>query len=156
MPRRVAPPSDGADACLLCGVGWVEVEHGEGDDVWGELRRCQPGTVGGRPRPESVVGYTCPRCTEAIEEVGVIGRSAMELAIVQYTGAKPSVREFEIGGLRAWAALPAGTPPGREPWAHEDLATIKELIETADFASLSVPRVDGQPAAFDRPAVSTP
>lgn len=132
-PHRLAPPQPSA-ACLMCGVGHVEVPAQKvvrvgGDDaarhqVW-TSRSASPQTLGGRPGPNALRGHVCPDCDEAVTAAGAIGHSAMVRAFRLHllaVGREQDAAGFrdpdEVSGVVGWAALP-GRSPGREPWAHQ-------------------------------------
>lgn len=128
-PVPVPPPEDGAPACLLCGVGTITVLPSKAEDAWGRPWSATPSTLGGRgSRP--VRGHLCPSCTPAAENVGALGPTATERALIHYLGVTISpMQSFGIAGLRAWAGLPAGTPPNETPWDHEsDLDALAEQL----------------------------
>lgn len=114
---------------MLCGVGAVQVLRENVDDVW-NLMSADATTIGGRPRPNSLDGVVCPRCDRAIDEAHGVGSSAMCLSVRSFLGLPSHLRSLDnIHGLIGWAALPSGTAPNREPWAHLDLGELREAAE---------------------------
>jgi hypothetical protein len=116
-PVPISPPSDGAPGCLLCGVGAVEALPSAA--VWSGPWNPDTGTLGARGG-QRVRGYLCAICSDIAESVGGIGPSAVERALVVHLNVRRhSAFDVEIGNVRAWCAMPAGTPPNLAPWAHE-------------------------------------
>ncbi len=115
VPRPVPPPD--SRGCMLCGVGHV-ITRRDAAEVWGEERSCDPAALGGTG-PERVYGFLCPSCARSAEGSAGLGPTAMERALMDSLGIdNPRARHAELPGLKAWAALPEGTPPNAKRWAH--------------------------------------
>ena len=137
-PVDVEPPEDGERGCLLCGVGTINVLRSKSYNVWGPRYTVQPSNVGGRPQPDDIAGYLCPRCRTAVASCAM-GLTAMEQSIIEFTGIKMHLPgDVEIPWLIAWAALPEGTPPHRTPWAHIDLEKLRDQLERANAGILTI------------------
>lgn len=142
---RIVPPPEGNEfrtalrGCLLCGVGTATAMRNQASFVWGPLRGADPGLLGGQRLPHDIYGYLCPTCARAVASVGPgIGPTGMEKALFAFLEIAPpelaedKVAEFgrttvQVSHLRAWCALPAGTPPNVTPWAH--VSGLGELAE---------------------------
>lgn len=130
-PVDVLAPSEGNDlsGCLLCGVYAVQTVRADADQVW-TLMSADSAGIGGPHRPDSLDGVVCPTCDAAIDSAHGVGQSAMVLSVRAYLGLPAHIRSFEhVGGLVGWAALPADTPPNREPWGHIDLTEVRASVE---------------------------
>ncbi len=150
VPCPEAPDPDLA-ACLLCGVGAVEVsavdalKHGglkaAEDLCWSALVVATPGVIGAPPSPEAVRGWTCPACTQAIRDVGSVGHRACMQSL--RTAAKEqgnaaldarlaTVTDDGLDTIVSWAGVVlrrrgkgyAAPRPNRVAWAH--VAQIKD------------------------------
>jgi hypothetical protein len=122
----------GGDGCLLCGVHSVRALRSEAlaGGVWSGIYEAQPGVLGGVRRAENVRGYMCGPCADAVEKTGGgIGMRALEIALGNFLGVGAPSEDRGLKGLRAWCAMPKGTPPNSTPWAHEpDHDEIRDLI----------------------------
>ncbi|WP_292774944.1 MULTISPECIES: hypothetical protein [Microbacterium] len=130
-PVDVLAPSDdgGPSGCMLCGVGAVEAFREDAESVW-TLMSADSASIGGPGRADSLDGVVCPRCDHAIDQAHGVGISAMTLSVRSFLGVPSHLRSLDnIDGLIGWAALPAGTAPNREPWAHLDLGELREAAE---------------------------
>jgi hypothetical protein len=145
LPRKFVPPEDGLRGCLYCGVDHIDVGADAGEEAWGELRGAHPGTLGGRPTPETRKGYLCPPCGEAVETVGVMGPTSLALALMNFLGVRAPEPDLWLPGLQAWAVFPIGSLSNSEPWAHiSDLSEVREMIRNADRAEMAKPNLDGR------------
>jgi hypothetical protein len=133
-PHDVRVPAD-ADlrGCLLCGVGTVRVQSSAERDPWGERRRVKARLLGARRGgPEYVIGYVCRACRPATVTAGAVGRRAMELALYAHLKLRPRLDGTQLPDLKAFAALPLGTPPNTKPWSHvDDLTGLAASIRAA-------------------------
>jgi len=133
-PQAFPPPAGGPRGCLMCGVGTVtalpSVQKVGG--AWRGPYRAAPGTLGaGRTVSSKMIeGFLCPRCERASEAAGAIGHGAMEISILNFIGSarSPLWGDEELGGIAAWCALPAGTPPNDLPWSHMDTEPLKAKL----------------------------
>jgi hypothetical protein len=125
-PSPVVPPG-GPPACMLCGVGAVSVLPTQAEDAWGRIRSANPGTLGGRRRPEPIRGHLCTECASAADDVGALGMTALEKALFRFLGVKRrDLDDVQLAGARAWIALPDGARPNATPWEHiSNLADVK-------------------------------
>ncbi len=125
----LAPSDDGSPSgCLLCGVGAVQAFREDAGEVW-TLMSADSATIGGRPMPDTLDGVVCARCDAAIDRAQGVGQQAMALSVRDFLGMPHFLRSLEhIDGLIGWAALPKGTRPNAEPWAHIDLTLIRESV----------------------------
>jgi hypothetical protein len=134
-PRQVEPPEGNnfrtaLRGCLLCGVGTTLATRKTSAVAWGPLRGAEPGTLGGKRRPDMIYGYLCPSCSRAAAQAGPgLGPTAMEKAFFAFLGTTPRERPaddadrygrttVQVEGLGAWGVLPTGTAPNPTPWAH--------------------------------------
>ncbi|MGX1694077.1 hypothetical protein ACWIBQ_01660 [Microbacterium keratanolyticum] len=114
----LGPPADSARrGCLLCGVA--------ASTVW-EALTASTRSLGGRPSPEAVEGDVCSACSDALVDVGSVGQTSLRRALLQHLG---MTRTFALDAIEmaivGWGALPNGTPPNAEPWAHVDVAALR-------------------------------
>jgi len=132
-PRPLRPPPDSdLPGCIQCGIGIAIAKDRNDLEVWGGIHTVNPGRVGGKNQPGRVRGYACPACAEAIESVGAVGRSAMEKALFKHLGIRPRLADTQLPDLKAFAALPLGTPANATPWAHvDDLGDLAERLRAA-------------------------
>lgn len=140
-PVDVEPPEDGARACLMCGIGTINVLRSRSYNVWGRRYEIEPSTVGGRPMPVPVAGYLCEKDRSLVEQYGV-GLTALEHAVIDSMGLTMTiVGDVEIPWLLAWVALPEGTPPHKVPWAHIDTDMLRDQLErvNAGLPPLRIP-----------------
>ena len=127
----LACPSGG---CLLRGVAAVrraafEVTRGGGQEaavhrVWTTVTTL-PTALGGRGA-DHVTGHVCPPCADAIEDVGAIGPSARERAVVERV--RRTLGDAKADRLKrlltddfpptlpAWGAV--SRPANAVPWSH--------------------------------------
>lgn len=147
-PREVPPPdSDGFNdamrGCLFCGVRAVTAPSRRRVwGIWGDMHRVTASVLGGPGEPGYRRGYLCPTCRTSVERVGAIGMNALEQTLAVHLGVKLEVFDrydrydpvdkieydgLRLAGLKAWCALPVGTPPNAKPWAH--LGDLTELAE---------------------------
>lgn len=127
--------------CLFCGRGTITARESEGDVVWGPRRDVDAGVLGGNPRPSPVVGHLCGVCRGGVEREGAMGLPAVRRALLAHLGFDTIPGwSVEVKRLVAFAALPAGTSPNVEPWAHLDTAAIESALER----TTGVKRVHGQ------------
>jgi uncharacterized protein YlaI len=131
VPFPFTPPADGAQGCLLCGIGTLTVKESNAKAAWGEQRQARLGTLGGRSRPEPVKGYVCPTCRASVDEVGgALGMPAVEHAVLRHLGYRLPWGHIEAWpGVVAWAALRPGTAPNSGPWAHLHLAALARGLD---------------------------
>ena len=108
--------------------------------------------LGGRQSPARIEGYLCPRCNDAVEDVGAVGPTSLTQAMLgalmasddQATRAKAEkvrnegldVRPIGWGALVAHARQqnpPEPDPrPNTRPWGHlDDLAALSEQLSAA-------------------------
>lgn len=134
LARRIEKPLDvqcvdydgQPSGCMLCGVGTVQALRADAESVW-TLMSADSATIGGPGRADSLDGVVCPRCDLAIDQAHGVGISAMTFSVRSFLGVPLHLRSLtNIDGLIGWAALPAGTAPNREPWAHLDLGELRE------------------------------
>lgn len=114
----LGPPIDSARrGCLLCGVDRA--------DVW-EAIVVSTRALGGRPSPNLLEGDLCGACADAVQAVGSVGRTSMTRALLAHLGVTRSyaTESVELHVL-GWGALPAGTRPNREPWAHVNTKALR-------------------------------
>lgn len=145
-PQPVAPPY--GDACLMCGVGSVQVPAGRvarlggpksaARSVWRKVV-VSPHSLrasGG----STIDGFVCPACAKGIDNAGgSVGPTALELALIGSVApdllSGPRVRANRdglVGGIVGWAALRTATPNQR-PWQHMgDARALRSRI--ADIA----------------------
>ncbi|GAB6858503.1 hypothetical protein [Microbacterium xylanilyticum] len=114
----LGPPADSARrGCLLCGVAAA--------DAW-EALSASTRALGGRPSAGAVEGDVCGRCSDVLADVGSVGQTAMRRALLQHLG---MTRTFALDAIDmrviGWGALPDGTPPNAEPWAHVDADALR-------------------------------
>ncbi len=114
----LGPPVDSARrGCLLCGVA--------ASTVW-EALTVSTRALGGRPSAEPIEGDTCAACSDVLADVGSVGQTALRRALLQHLG---MTRTFALDAIEmsvvGWGALPDGTPPNAEPWAHVDVAALR-------------------------------
>lgn len=115
--------------CMLCGVGAVQTRRENAQGIW-TLMSADSASIGGPGRADSLDGVVCPRCDHAIDEAHGVGISAMTLSVRSFLGVPSHLRSLDnIDGLIGWAALPSGTAPNREPWAHLDLGELREAAD---------------------------
>ncbi len=126
----LAPSDDGSPSgCMLCGVGAVQAFREDAESVW-TLMSADSVSIGGPGRADSLDGVVCPRCDHAIDQAHGVGISAMTLSVRSFLGLPSYLRSLEnIDGLVGWAALPSGTAPNRESWAHLDLGELRDAAE---------------------------
>lgn len=126
-----------AGGCLYCGLHSITMSalavlrHGghlqAARKVW-SLRRVTSSTVGGRGG-SLLVGWLCPACTRAADDVGSASSPrSLEWALVDFLGLSrhPFGGEgLAVRGLRAWGALAAeaqhrgaSPAPNQSPWGH--------------------------------------
>ncbi|MGN6253358.1 MAG: hypothetical protein ACTHNS_16260 [Marmoricola sp.] len=99
-----APPGDTPHrGCLACGLD-RQAEPWRG-----------PVTTGAFTKPRMASGYLCSACAAALEEVGALGASMLERALMEARGLEWS-EAVRLPGLRAWVST--GEPPSPTPWAH--------------------------------------
>lgn len=125
-PREIRPPS-GRGGCMFCGVGSVSVEPVgvPAWAVWRQVTGVNPYSIGGRRSPGGVSGYLCPLCSDAVDSVGSVGRTAMERAVLAHVGlTSDGYAPVEIEGLVAWAVAPGRPAPSGTPWDHLDLSPL--------------------------------
>lgn len=130
-PVPIAPPDDGVRGCITCGVGSVMEVPSKRDEVWGQRHRVSAFVMGGRGT-DAVLGYLCPACRAAFKHTGSFGPTLLEIAVLTHLGLdKEPYAEVEMG-LRAWSALPPGTPPNATPWQHvPDLMQLEDRLKEA-------------------------
>lgn len=135
-PTACPPPDrDGAlRGCLLCGVGTLIVKPSDAELAWGDLRRVQPGELGGESRPSLVAGYICPVCRVDVQRAGAPGLPAIDAALLRVLGySLSSSGRFTRSLGRAWAALPPGTPPNAQPWGHVNTVQLARILDDAQY-----------------------
>ncbi|MBW4033506.1 MAG: hypothetical protein HIU88_12735 [Acidobacteria bacterium] len=135
-PTACPPPTvDGAlRGCLLCGRGSLKVKPSDAAEAWGKVERVQPGTLGGTSTPEMVAGFICPVCRTSVETMGAPGTPAVDRALTTYLGfTLMSGAQFRWPLGKAWAALPVGTDPNREPWGHLDTVRLAHQLDAARY-----------------------
>lgn len=137
LARRIEKPVDvqcvdydgSPSGCMLCGVGAVQAFRDDAESVW-TLMSADSASIGGPGRADSLDGVVCPRCDLAIDQAHGVGISAMTFSVRSFLGVPSHLRSLEnIDGLIGWAALPSGTAPNREPWAHLDLGELRAAAE---------------------------
>lgn len=83
-------------------------------------------SLGGAPSPERVEGHVCPKCTEAIDEVGGVGWRARARAVLAHVSLLSAEEARNLRSrvegdfpptLLAWGARPVLRPNG-SPWEH--------------------------------------
>ncbi len=159
---RLSPPalptgtSPGAvqigTGCLVCGVSAVamsaqQVHRLGGRDaasasVWQRLSTTAAAL--GASGPESVAGFACRECSDAIDEEGAVGPSAIERALVQHLAPDlagklgyglPQLDGAVGHGALVVKALKTGRPlpePGQRRWSHiGDQAALADSIRSA-------------------------
>lgn len=94
-PPSAEPPGSGMPilgGCLLCGVDHVDVPARRANrsplDVW--VARCavSSAALGGPATAAGVRGWTCPECSQAIQDDRSIGPSAIRLAVTRWAEAE--------------------------------------------------------------------
>lgn len=137
-----APDPELARGCLYCGVGALAVGAEEavrsgGQEsarwiAWHPITISTPSAIGAPVSPDPVKGWLCPKCTQAIEDVAVVGQASMEKALRAYlaeAGRSDELRRItggELSQIASWAGFVLlqrrrGRPvpkPNREPWGH--------------------------------------
>lgn len=132
-PVAIACPST---ACLMCGVSTITrsaIEVSRRGSVGAtQLALWRAVTIdrtalGGAPCPKRVEGHVCPACTDAIDQVGGVGRRARTRAVVAYLSrSSPQtaerLRSMSAGDfpptLPAWGARTEPRVPNESPWDH--------------------------------------
>lgn len=129
-PVRVLPPADSArPGCLFCGVGHVMALPSRADTVWSGISTTLR-TLGGTS-PAVLDGDVCPACAAAIEGAGSIGVVALQRALVDFIGWRPSgpaAADVELGVI-GWGALPTSTTPNATPWQHLDVDALRRELD---------------------------
>ncbi len=127
VPQEIKPPED-YRGCMLCGIGSYAALRSHADQVWAEASGNTV-VLGGRTSPEPIYGVTCPPCTRSISEIGSVGQTAMTKAVMRHLGVvRLNSALLQIDNLRAWALLGERAAPNLEPWAHLDLAGLREAL----------------------------
>ncbi|HEY4237420.1 MAG TPA: hypothetical protein VGM45_08805 [Gaiellaceae bacterium] len=146
-PSDCPPPErDGAvRACLLCGRGSLRVKPSDAERAWGDLRRVQPGELGGDSRPELVAGFLCPTCRVDVERAGAPGLPAVDRALLRVLGySLSSAGRFTRPLGRAWVAMAPGTSPNSAPWGHLDTVRLARALDAAPFVHRAPSRGERQ------------
>lgn len=114
----LGPPVDSARrGCLMCGVDRA--------DVW-EAIVVSTRALGGRPTPDLLEGDLCGACADAVQAVGSVGRTSMTRALLAHLGVTRSYATEQVElHMLGWGALPSGTHPNREPWAHVNASALR-------------------------------
>lgn len=114
----LGPPVDSARrGCLMCGVDRA--------DVW-EAIVVSTRALGGRPSPDPLEGDVCGKCADAVQAVGSVGQTSMTRALLAHSGVTRSYATEQVElHMLGWGALPPGTRPNREPWAHVDTSSLR-------------------------------
>lgn len=124
-PAALRPP-DG-NGCLFCGIGSVTAPPSHSPEVW---HRCSalPSALGGQGA-ERLAGYLCPTCWSAVEEVGSMGPSAMERALLMHLGVGRTLAPVALVALVAWGVQRAPQAANRRPWEHvPNLAALADEL----------------------------
>ena len=123
--------------CLLCGIDVtpmpaIEVVRRGGPEAaaivaWQTLS-TSPAALGGEGRPQGVDGHTCPSCARAVDDVGSVGPTSRNRALVAYVrrtqGDAKAERLRQVLSsdfppvIPGWGALPRTTQPNLTPWEH--------------------------------------
>lgn len=116
--QPLGPPVDSARrGCLMCGVDRA--------DVW-EAIVVSTRALGGRPTPDPLEGDLCGKCADAVQAVGSVGRTSMTRALLSHLGVTRSYATEQVElHMLGWGALPPGTRPNREPWAHVNTSALR-------------------------------
>lgn len=137
-PVRLAPPlveeprgRAVEGACLLCGVGWVEMDAAQVRSLGGAARAAEwvwfqrtmsPANLGAGMSPERLTGQVCMDCDGVLEEVGSVGPTALERAWARSTGRRISDMPWQVHGwgAQAFQQVQRGQvpEPNPRPWAH--------------------------------------
>ncbi|MEU2203027.1 hypothetical protein AB0P19_03645 [Microbacterium oleivorans] len=129
-PVRVAPPADSdRRGCLFCGVGHVMAMPSRADSVWTATSTTLR-TLGGHSTAV-LDGDTCPTCAAAIEHAGSVGIGAMQRAVLDFVGYRPTGpagADLELAVI-GWGALPPGTTPNATPWQHLDVDALRRDLD---------------------------
>lgn len=114
----LGPPVDSARrGCLMCGVDRA--------DVW-EAIVVSIRALGGRPTPDLLEGDLCGACADAVQAVGSVGRTSMTRALLAHLGVTRSYATESVElHMLGWGALPSGTRPNREAWAHVNTSALR-------------------------------
>ncbi|WP_336643358.1 hypothetical protein [Microbacterium sp. MMO-113] len=122
----LGPPADSERrGCLLCGVA--------ASTVW-EALTASTRSLGGQPSAAPIEGDVCSACSDALADVGSVGQTSLRRALLQHLG---MTRTFALDAIEmtvvGWGALPDGTPPNAEPWAHVDVAALRrDLVDVQE------------------------
>ncbi|WP_453984286.1 hypothetical protein [Brevibacterium casei] len=124
-PQPTPAPTGGG--CYLCGVASVEVVPSRASSAWTEAR-VSPSSLGGTSTAHRRVSV-CRTCADAAEAYGAYGQSMMERLVLEAAGIS---RKLGIENVRldppAWGVM--NIEPNSTPWAHIDLADLREKFET--------------------------
>jgi hypothetical protein len=143
-PAPISPPANdrALPGCGFCGIGELVVKPSNAADAWGPLFRILPGVVGGRG-PDRIAAHLCPECRASLRATdGGIGMRAIEHAILKSFGYEPMTSwRVELTSVRAFAALPPGSKPSTERWAHlgaQHLARLEADLVTSPYVRMRV------------------
>ncbi|MCU4296340.1 hypothetical protein D3I60_04465 [Brevibacterium permense] len=124
-PQPITAPTGGG--CYLCGVASVEALPSRASRVWAEAR-VSPSSLGGTSTAHLSVSV-CRTCADAAEAYGAYGQSMMARLVLEAAGIS---RKLGIENVRldppAWGVL--DIEPNPTPWAHIDLADLREKFES--------------------------
>lgn len=129
-PEGPTPPPSGR-ACLACGV--------PRSDGWSAVR-----TAALTRGPAQVDGHLCRVCSGVLGQVGALGPTFLERAVLEAKGL-PWEPGLEVPGLRAWAAT--GREPC-EPWSWVSVRMAEPEPDPVDALRAQVADLVAEVAAL--------